>query len=238
MQPAFFLVEAGPAARSRVLAVGDGPGAGPAADRGVPLRAQRMLGQGPVLGVAGHVGFGPGRDRVDLDHAAPDVVADHGGPHPGGGLVAAQPGHPGGAPGKRLGHRDDLAGHAAAVGVVHPPVVGLDLGLDDPQVQVVAAPDRVDEPQRLGEVVLGVEEDHLDVGDDLGGEVEEHAVLERRGEDEPVAEPVGGPLDRRGGRLAFEAVRRRGEFAQVGQVAVVGRSAGHVAHSLSPTSLT
>ena len=75
-------------------------------------------------------------------------------------------------------------------------------GLDDAQVQVVAAPDGLDVPERLGEVVLGVEEHDLDVGHDLRREVDEDAVLERRRQDEPVTEPLRAPFDGRGRGLS------------------------------------
>ena len=59
---------------------------------------------------------------------------------------------------------------------------GVDLRRDHAQVEVVALTDLVDVPERLGEVVLRVEEHHLDLGRDLHRDVDEHAVLERRRE--------------------------------------------------------
>src|SRR5205085_7794596 len=51
-------------------------------------------------------------------------------------------------------------------------------------------------PMRLGEVVLRVEEHDLDVGHGLDRDVDEHAVLERRGQHDTGAEAFPRPLDR------------------------------------------
>ena len=113
---------------------------------------------------------------------ASDVEADDRRVGAGRRLVAPEPGEPRRLALERAGERLDLAHRAALVGVDLPEVVGRDLWRDHPQVQVVALAHLLDVPERLREVVLRVEEHDLDLGDDLRGDVDEHAVLERRRE--------------------------------------------------------
>ena len=63
----------------------------------------------------------------------------------------------------------------------------------------------------------GVEEDDLEVGRDTQGEVEQHAVLERRRQHEPVAEGLGGPRHDLGGGRVLEPAGQRGQVGQVGR---------------------
>ena len=128
------------------------------------------------------------------------------------------------------GERRYLAGRAARVGVGEPAVVRGHVGPDDPEVQVVAPPHLLDVPERLGEVVPGVEERHLDRGIDLHGEVDHHAVLERGGQHQSGAEPVGRPLDRRARRprrrARLEVAADPVELVEVGDRRRPGRRAG------------
>ena len=81
-----------------------------------------------------------------------------------GALDPAQPGHPRLLAVERAGERLDLAHRAALVGVGLPEIVGRDERLHHREVQVVALTDPLDVPERLGEVVLRVEEHDLDAG--------------------------------------------------------------------------
>jgi hypothetical protein len=195
-----------------------------------------VLGEPALLRVAGDVGVGPRRERVDLHEAAAHVERHDRRPAPSARLVASQARHPRGLAGQRPGERHHLACTAAAVGVVEPSVVALDLGLHDAEVEVVALADVLDVPERLGEVVLGVEEHDLEARVDLHGEIDEHAVLERRREHQTVAELLDGPLDGGGRRLVLERRRHRGEVPQVESCFGGQLLPGHVAHSLSPTT--
>ena len=123
--------------------------------------------------------------------------------------------------------------------------------MHDVQVEVVAVAHVLDVPERLGEVVLRVEEHHFDLRRDLHREVDQDAVLERRREHGFLAERLPRPGDRRGGRLVLQARGDLRELGQVGQLQrrgdrregdIVGgvllgghRLRAHVAHSLSPT---
>ena len=116
-----------------------------------------------------------------------------------------------------------------AVGVVEPTVVGVDLGLHDPEVQVVALPNVLDVPERLGEVVLRVEEHDLDARVDLRREVDEHAVLERRREHETVAELARRPTRSQPTRACARAPSRS-RRAHAGRVSTrdpYGARGGH-----------
>ena len=75
-----------------------------------------------------------------------------------------------------------------------PQVVERRLRAHDREVQVVPGTDLLDEPERLGEVVLRVEEHDLDVRDGLHRDVDEDAVLERRREHEAGPEAIGAHL--------------------------------------------
>ena len=164
MQAALVFAPPGPAAGSRVVALGHGSGARPAADRRVALRRERVLEQLVVVLVPGDVVVGPRRDRVDLHDAAADVEADDRRVHPGRRLDPAQPGHPGLLAVERAGERLDLAHRAALVGIGLPEIVGRDQRLHDREVEVVALTHALDVPVRLGEVVLRVEEHDFDLG--------------------------------------------------------------------------
>ena len=97
-------------------------------------------------------------------------------------------------------HLAELAALLAATGVRR----RLGTGLGHGEVQLVALPHLLDEGQRLGEVRLGVQEDDLDPGRDLGHQVDQHDVLEGGGQDQGVAERLDGPADDRAGRRGLE----------------------------------
>ena len=67
----------GPAARTGVVAVGDGTGARPTADRRVALRHQWVLEEFVITLVGGDVGVGPRGQRVHLHDPAADVEMDN-----------------------------------------------------------------------------------------------------------------------------------------------------------------
>src|SRR5688572_5800495 len=75
MNAALGLVPAAPAPRARVLAGGDGAGAGLAADREVALRLERVARQVVRLEVCVEVLLGPVAERVDLEPAVLDLEA-------------------------------------------------------------------------------------------------------------------------------------------------------------------
>src|ERR1700733_9052359 len=95
VQAALGLAGPGPAAAARVGALLDPDRAGLAADGRVAVVDQRVD-QHAVLGdVVVDLLLRPLHDRVDLDHLALRVPADHAGVAAGVGLVAADPGDPG-----------------------------------------------------------------------------------------------------------------------------------------------
>src|SRR5690348_12539783 len=94
MQAAFGLGGTGPATGPAVLPGAQPPGARSTADRAVTL-AQQRVDQDAVIGdVFGHLLVGPGRDRVELDHAVLGVPLDYLGASPLGRVGAAQAGRP------------------------------------------------------------------------------------------------------------------------------------------------
>ncbi len=77
---------------------------------------------------------------------------------------------------------------------------------DGLHVHVVAGRDGVPGPDRLGEVIPGVEEEHGDSRHGARRDVRQHPVAHRCGDDEPVAERVGGPPDHLVGSCVREVV--------------------------------
>ena len=202
---------------------------------GIALVAERVHRQTAIGDVAVDVVVRPIGDRVHLHDAPSDVEADDGRVGAGRRLVAPEPGEPRRLALERAGEGLDLAHGAALVGVDLPEVVRRDLRCDHAQVQVVALAHLLDVPERLREVVLRVEEHDLELGDDLRGDVDEHAVLERRGQHRAVAEGLPCPLDRRRRRLLLEL---RGDACEICEIRRLRLDGGHVAHSESPTSAT
>ena len=140
------------------------PGACTASSRSTRTRVvQRVLGQPAVARVARDVGVGPRRDRVDLHEAASDVVGDDRRARPCRRLVAAQ------ARSSRPPCRESAVASGStlrapqqASGSSSQRSSGSTSGSTIAEVEVVALPNLLDVPERLGEVVLGVEEHDLD----------------------------------------------------------------------------
>ncbi len=79
---------------------------------------------------------------------------------------------------------------------------------------------------RLGEVVAGVEEDHVDAGGDPAGEVGQHGVAHGGGDREPGAEGGDRPLhDVLGGGQLELGADVRDQVAQLGRCAALGVAA-------------
>ena len=113
-----------------------------------------------------------------------------------------------------------LAHVAAALDVGLPEVVGLHVGsgCTTRRLRSSRLAQLVDEPLRLGEQVLRVEQHDLDAGHGGRGDVHEHGILEAGGDDEPVdAVLLRRPSKRVGGLSAFERIgdgdqRHGGQF--------------------------
>ena len=217
-----------------VLTGGDAAGARPAADGGVAVVLQRVD-QDAVLGdVLLDVLVGPAGQRRDLDLLLLLVPADDRGDHPVVGLGATQTGRPGVVPTEAVGQWLHLAQRAAQVGVALEQVLAVRrilLGhrLHGGQVDQVHRHRRLDGvagADGLGEVVAGVEEDHVDPGGDPRREVREHGVAHRGGHAEPLAEGRDGPLDDVLGRRQLELGTHVGDdLAELGGVASRGLGA-------------
>ncbi len=186
---ALGLAGTGPAAAADVLARCDRTGARPAADRGVALRRERVLGQQLHRLVVLDVLVGPRGDGVDLHDVAQQVAVDDGRARTGLGVGPPQAAHPRGLAGERPLHRLDLAHRAAAVGVGLPQVLdGARLGADDPQVEAELLAQVLGVPCGLGEQVAGVQEHDVGVRDRLADQVHEHRVTEAGRHDQAVTE--------------------------------------------------
>jgi hypothetical protein len=177
-----------------------------------------------VLGDVGlHVLVAPRGQRVELHQPELLVVGDQRRARPGGGLDAAHAGDPGVVAREGVGERLDLAHGAAEVGVAGEEVLAeLDVlqrdrapGLRVDDLHVVDVLDGVAGADRLGEVVAGLEEQHLHAGERLRGEVDQHRVLHVGRHDHPARERGGAP---------GEDVLGRGVRAQLGGPALGGRS--------------
>src|SRR5215204_4853157 len=117
VQPAFRLRRSAPAAGALVFAEHDRAGAGPAADAGVALVVQRVVGD-VVFGDQGpDVLLGPVGQGADFDQAELFVPADDGGFGPVGALVAADGAGPGVEALDGFHVHGQLAVGAAAAGV-------------------------------------------------------------------------------------------------------------------------
>src|SRR5690606_17704114 len=132
------------------------------------------------------------------------VPLDDLGVRPGGGLVAADAADPREVRLQRPVERLDLAQEAAQVGVAaeqaRPEVAVLLLDgagrADVDHVDVVDLLDGVAGADRLGEVVAGVDEQHVQAGLDRADQVDQQRVAHGRRQAEPV--------DERGGGTAYE----------------------------------
>src|SRR5688572_22990761 len=225
---ALELVLAGPAAGAGVNVGAElnglGAAQGVAADRGVALVHEGVVGEIVLLHVEADLLAGP------VEHWGDGVAAVARGPFDEAGrgaqvgaLGAADAAEPGA--GLELVHRAfhgfDLVGGAAGVDVLAERVVvlaggvevgeGVVAGAVGPDVEVEAPAQVFHELVGLGEEVAGVDEDDPDVGLGLGGEVNEDGGLGAEGgsHDELVAELGGGPLDdvRRGFLLEHRVQR-------------------------------
>ena len=139
----------------------------------------------------------------------------------------------------------DLDGRAAVLRVDLPELLVVVGDRHHPEVQAVAAPDGLHGLERLGEVVAGVDEDHLDRRLHLVRQVDEHGVGHRRRQAQVRVERVDRPPDdlrrRRGLQLGVDLLELL--VGEAGQVAGPERDRrvgdGHqVAHSEAPISLT
>ena len=140
---------------------------------------------------------GPRGDRVDLLHAAQQVVVDDRRRRPARRVGPAQPADPRRLAGERPLHRLDLAGRAAGVGVGLPEVpLGVALErVDDAQVDPVGLAQVLGVPCGLGEQVPGVEQHDVGVGDRPADEVHEHGVTEAGRHDQAVAVLLTRPTE-------------------------------------------
>ena len=157
---------------------------------------------------------GPADDRVDLDHLPPVVPLHDLGLPAVVRLVPAHAGDPGVVVGQRPLQRLDLAQVAAQVRVA-PVQPGAQRGVllghrarrgDVDQVDRVHRLDRVPGADGLGEVVAGVEEDHVDAGMDGRGEMDDHCVGHGRGDAYPLSERVDRPANYLFGRRVGEVL--------------------------------
>ena len=103
-----------------------------------------------------------------------------------------------------------LAELAALVGTAG---IGGSLGprLRHREIEPVALPNIVDEGQCLGKVCLCVQEDDFDSRRNLGDQVDQHNVLERRGQHQGVPEGLDRPPDDGAGGSGFETFTDRGK---------------------------
>src|SRR5262249_37552277 len=109
--------EPGPAACPQVLAGASAARAGLAADAGVALIKQRVVGYLVSVDIAPHVALGPIGQRVDFQEVVARAPLHQLGSGAGGGLVAADSADPGAVGTQRISQRSHLANAAAAVGV-------------------------------------------------------------------------------------------------------------------------
>ena len=157
VQPALDLVGPRPAA----LAAAAGLGAGRAADRGVALVVQRVVGQVALVDALPEVALGPVGERVVLPHRALVVELDELRVGARGGLLAADAGDPGVGALQRALERRDL-GVAAAVRRARPRQAGI-RGVLDLDVHAEALLEGAPRLQRLGEEHAGVDGHHARV---------------------------------------------------------------------------
>ena len=119
----------------------------------------------------------------------------------------------GALPGESSAQRLNLAELAAVLRAARMGV-RLGSGLRHREVEPVAAPNVVDEGQRLGKVRPGVQEDHLDRRHHLGDQVDEDDVLEGGSQHDGVAKGVDSPTDDGAGRRRFESCAGHGKLVR------------------------
>ena len=202
VQAALGLGQPGPAAGPRILTRGDRPGAGRATDRRITLGEQQVDRDAVAARVVEHLVEAPGGDRVDLHHLVGVVPLDQRRVSAQRGVLAAQAGDPRLIAGQFAVDRLDLAQPAALrrVAVVQPRAEpGVLLGhrqrgqhVDDRDVG--GGRQRVAGADRLGEVVAGLQEQHVHSGTVSGRQVRHDGVRgHRAGHNQGVTERVGRP---------------------------------------------
>ena len=155
-------------------------------------------------------------------------------------VIASQSGDPRIVGGEQVLERGDLARRAAGIGVAQPQIVAgrVGGGLDDAQVPV-EQPGRVSgEPQCLGEQVVRVDEHHLERRCVGPRQVGQDRIGETRGDDGPIAEPLGRPFDDDAGWSRFEFDVEGTYLGCVEEGGAGGEGLAHVAHSDSATAAT
>ena len=214
MQAALKLGQPDPAAGAQIVAGLDRLRAGPAADAGVVLLVQIVVGDVVLVDIVPDVGFAPVDQGRNLHHAVLFIPAQHRCAGARGRLVSPQRGDPGGAAFERLGHGHDFANVTTLVGVAAvelEPVVPLLLGnadvrRDAAEGAAVVALRPFDQGQRLGEEVVGVDVEDVDVRVDTQGNVHQrHAAgAEGGAHREAVAEMLDRPPQDLLGGLRFQ----------------------------------
>ena len=137
----------------------------------------------------------PADERVEFEHRPLGVPFDKGGLGAGLGVDAAYPTGPGGIPSEGLVERRHFAHGATPVGVaiVQPRAeLGILLGhgllrQDGAQGKRQHRRHGIPGPDRLGEVVAGVEEEDIDARGRIGGEVQKDLIAHRTRHREPGA---------------------------------------------------
>src|SRR5215203_1793938 len=125
MQPALGLVEAGPAAGAIILAGARLPGAVGAADRGVALIVERVVGDVVLREVGPNLLLRPVGERVQLPEPEALVPGELRRLSAGLGIRAANARDPEIHRGERRAHRLDLANPAAGIRVAAPELVAV-----------------------------------------------------------------------------------------------------------------
>ncbi len=202
MQPAFGLGQTGPAAGPGVFARRHGAGAGGAPDGRVPLREQGIGRHRVGGGVVEQLVEAPRGDGVDLHHLVDFVPLHQSGVGAQGIVFTAHAGDPRLVAGQGLVDRVDLAQLAAQrrfavvqLGAVLGVLGGHGLfrqHVDDGHRGV--AGQRVTGLDGFGEVVAGLQKQHVDAGQVPGDQVRHHGVAGHRARHgDPSGEVRGGP---------------------------------------------
>ena len=189
METALKLGQPDPTAGAQVVAGLDGLGAGPAADAGVALLVQFVVGDVVGMDVGPDVGFAPVNQGRNLDDAVLVIPAQDRCAGPRRRLVAAQGRYPGGVALQGLGHRHDFADVAAFVRValieveaVIPLLLGeADIGGDAAEGAVVVALGSLYQGQGFGEEVVGVDVEDVYIGVDAHCHVDQRHAASAEG---------------------------------------------------------
>ena len=239
MQPALGLGFARPTAGALVAVVSairagsDGLGAGPAADAGVALVVQRVVGDALFEQARPDALLGGVRQGADLHQMELAVPGDDRLLGADGRLVAADAAHPGGASDGGPLQDLDLAVVAAAVGVgliERSPMKRLVLGdrqlrLEHVDLKAVLLHDTVPQVERLLELVAGVEVEDVGRRRVLRQQRQEEAPLgaERRPHRQARRVALVGPGEDLVGRGRLEPLALGGEVRQEGVGGLLAR---------------